>query len=90
VSADSVNIVSIEKRVIDIISEQTDVDKTEITGETSFSHDLNFDSLDLIELVMGFEDEFEMTIPDVEAEKVETVGDVINYIACVQSKSKEQ
>lgn len=89
-SADSVNIVSIEKRVIDIISEQTDVDKTEITCETSFSNDLNFDSLDLIELVMEFEDEFEMTIPDVEAEKVETVGDVINYIACVQSKSKEQ
>jgi acyl carrier protein len=90
VSADSVNIVSIENRVIDIISEQTDVDKTEITLKTSFSNDLNFDSLDLIELVMEFEDEFEMSIPDEEAEKVATVGDVINYIACVQSKSKEQ
>jgi acyl carrier protein len=90
VSADSVNIVSIENKVIDIISEQTGVDRTEITCETSFSDDMNFDSLDLIELVMEFEDEFEVTITDEETERIDTVGDVIDYIVNVQSKSKEQ
>ena len=89
-SADSVDIVSIEKRVVDIIIEHTDVDKTEITCETSFSKDLNFDSLDLIELVMEFEDEFGMDIPDEEAEKILTVGGAVDYIEnVVQSKSQE-
>jgi acyl carrier protein len=90
VSADSVDIVSIEERVLEIICKQTDVDKTEITRETSFSNDLNFDSLDLIEVVMEFEDEFGMDIPDEDAEKIQTVGGVVDYIVDVQSKSQEQ
>jgi len=70
----------IEAKVIDIVAEQMGVDKTEITRETSFTNDLNADSLDTVELVMEFEDEFETSIPDEEAEKIATVGQAIDYI----------
>ena len=70
----------IEDKVIEIVSEQMGVDKTEITRETSFVNDLNADSLDTVELVMEFEDEFELSIPDEEAEKIQTVGQAIDYI----------
>lgn len=81
---------AIESKVIDIISEQMGVDKSEITKETSFINDLNADSLDTVELVMEFEDEFDMSIPDEEAEKIQTVGAAIDYILKVaQSKGKE-
>ena len=70
----------IEEKVIGIVSEQMGVDKSEITRETSFVNDLNADSLDTVELVMEFEDEFEMSIPDEEAEKIQTVGHAIDYI----------
>jgi len=70
----------IEERVIEIVSDQMGVDKSEITRETSFVNDLNADSLDTVELVMEFEDEFEMSIPDEEAEKIQTVGQAIDYI----------
>jgi acyl carrier protein len=70
----------IEEKVIEIVSEQMGVDKGEITRETSFVNDLNADSLDTVELVMEFEDEFEMSIPDEEAEKIQTVGQAIDYI----------
>ena len=70
----------IEAKVIDIVAEQMGVDKTEITRETSFANDLNADSLDTVELVMEFEDEFETSIPDEEAEKIQTVGHAIEYI----------
>ncbi len=70
----------IEAKVIDIVAEQMGVDKTEITQETSFANDLNADSLDTVELVMEFEDEFETSIPDEEAEKIQTVGHAIEYI----------
>jgi acyl carrier protein len=90
VSAESVDIQAIEKRVVEIISEQMGADKAEITRETSFINDLNADSLDTVELVMEFEDEFDMSIPDEEAEKIQTVGAAIEYIAMVaQSKSQE-
>jgi acyl carrier protein len=71
---------NIEAKVIEIVSEQMGVDKTEITRETSFVNDLNADSLDTVELVMEFEDEFELSIPDEEAEKIQTVGQAIDYI----------
>ncbi len=71
---------AIKEKVIGIISEQMGVDKSEITRETSFINDLNADSLDTVELVMEFEDEFDMSIPDEEAEKIQTVGSAIDYI----------
>ena len=70
----------IEEKVIEIVSEQMGVDKSEITRETSFVNDLNADSLDTVELVLEFEDEFELSIPDEEAEKIQTVGQAIDYI----------
>jgi len=85
-----VDIKAIEEKVIEIISEQMGTEKSEITRETSFINDLNADSLDTVELVMEFEDEFNMSIPDEEAEKIQTVGAAVDYIAkIVQSKSQE-
>jgi acyl carrier protein len=89
VSADEVNVQAIEAKVIDIISEQMGTEKSEITRETSFINDLNADSLDTVELVMEFEDEFDMSIPDEEAEKIQTVGAAIDYI-CNAARSREQ
>ena len=77
----------IEEKVIEIVSEQRGVDKSEITRETSFVNDLNADSLDTVELVMEFEDEFELSIPDEEAEKIQTVGQAIDYIKEHASKA---
>ncbi len=71
---------AIEAKVIDIVAEQMNHDKSEITRETSFVNDLNADSLDTVELVMEFEDEFDLNIPDEDAEKIQTVGDAIKYI----------
>ena len=71
----------IEAKVIDIVAEQMGVDKNEITRDTNFANDLNADSLDTVELVMEFEDEFDTSIPDEEAEKIQTVGQAIEYIA---------
>lgn len=89
-SADNVDVAAIEKKVIEIISEQMGADKSEITRETSFINDLNADSLDTVELVMEFEDEFDMSIPDEEAEKIQTVGAAVDYIVNIaQSKSQE-
>ena len=90
VSIDEVDVQVIENKVIDIISEQMGVDKSEISRETSFINDLNADSLDTVELVMEFEDEFDMSIPDEEAEKIQTVGAAVEYIVNIaQSKKKE-
>jgi acyl carrier protein len=90
VSIDEIDVQAIENKVIEIISEQMGVDKAEITRDTSFINDLNADSLDTVELVMEFEDEFDMSIPDEEAEKIQTVGAAIDYIVNIaQSKKKE-
>ena len=70
----------IEEKVISIIADQMNIDKSEISRDTSFINDLNADSLDTVELVMELEDEFEMSIPDEEAEKIQTVGQAIAYI----------
>ncbi len=77
----------IENKVIEIVSEQMNVDKSEITRETSFVNDLNADSLDTVELVMEFEDEFELSIPDEVAEKIQTVGQAIDHI--VENANKD-
>jgi len=85
-----VDVQAIEDKVVDIISEQMGVDKSEIARETSFINDLNADSLDTVELVMEFEDEFDMSIPDEEAEKIQTVGAAVDYVAkVVHSKNQE-
>jgi len=88
--ADEVDVQAIEEKVINIISEQMGADKSEILKETSFINDLNADSLDTVELVMEFEDEFDLSIPDEEAEKIQTVGAAVDYITkVIQSKSQE-
>jgi acyl carrier protein len=90
VSADEIDVQAIENKVVDIISEQMGVEKSEITRETSFINDLNADSLDTVELVMEFEDEFDMSIPDEEAEKIQTVGAAIEYIVnALHAKNKQ-
>ncbi len=71
---------SIEERVKKIVCEQLNVAEEKVTNETSFVNDLGADSLDMVELVMHFEEDFEMQIPDDEAEKIQTVGDAITYI----------
>jgi acyl carrier protein len=71
----------IEAKVIEIVANQMGADKAQITRDTSFVEDLNADSLDTVELVMEFEDEFETSIPDDQAEKIKTVGQAIDYIA---------
>lgn len=80
----------VRQKVIEIVSEQMGVDKKDITMETSFVNDLNADSLDTVELVMEFEDQFELSIPDEEAEKIQTVGAAVQHIFKHQgSKTKE-
>ena len=70
----------IEEKVVAIVAEQMGVDKGEINLDTNFVNDLNADSLDTVELVMEFEDEFETSIPDEDAEKIQTVGQAISFI----------
>lgn len=75
---------AIEERIKEIIVEQLGVEIDEVTLEASFINDLGADSLDTVELVMALEEEFDQEIPDEDAEKMDTVGKVIDYI-----KSKE-
>ena len=70
----------IQEKVSQIVSKELGIDKSELTREMSFVDDLKADSLDTVELVMEFEDEFEMSIPDEEAEKIRTIGQAIDYI----------
>ncbi|MHC4132670.1 MAG: acyl carrier protein [Planctomycetota bacterium] len=85
-----IDVKAIEGKIIDIISEQMGVDKSEINRETSFINDLNADSLDTVELVMEFEDEFGASIPDEEAEKIQTVGAAVDYIVNVMQTKQEE
>ena len=74
-------------RVIGIVSEQLGVDKEKVTHDTSFVNDLGADSLDTVELVMELEEEFEIDIPDDAAEKIQTVGQAIEFIEQTQTSS---
>jgi acyl carrier protein len=85
-----VDVQVIESKVIEIVSEQMGVDKSGVTRETSFINDLNADSLDTVELVMELEDEFDMSIPDEEAEKIQTVGAAIDYIVNIAKTKKQE
>jgi len=71
---------ALEDKVKDIIVEQLGVDANEVTNEASFIDDLGADSLDTVELVMAFEEEFDIEIPDEDAEKLTTVGQAIEYL----------
>jgi acyl carrier protein len=71
---------SVRDRVIEIVCEQMGAAKDKVGEQTSFINDLGADSLDTVELVMEFEDEFDLNIPDEDAEKIQTVGDAIKYI----------
>jgi acyl carrier protein len=73
-------VASVEERVVDIVAEQLGVDKEKVTKDTSFVNDLGADSLDTVELVMELEEEFDITIPDDAAEKIQTVGQAVEYI----------
>jgi len=73
-------VATVEERVTAIVSEQLSVPKEEITRASSFVDDLKADSLDVVELVMELEDEFDITIPDDDYDKIRTVGDAIGYI----------
>ena len=70
----------IKSRVISIIVDKLGVDEGEVTSESSFTNDLGADSLDTVELIMEFEKEFNIAIPDDQAEKIATVGDAISFI----------
>jgi acyl carrier protein len=78
---------SIEEKVKDIIVEQLGVNPEQVTPQASFIEDLGADSLDIVELVMAFEEEFSVEVPDEDAEKLQTVGDVIKYI---EERAKQQ
>jgi acyl carrier protein len=79
---------TIESKVKSIIADQLGVGDEEIKPESSFIEDLGADSLDIVELVMAMEEEFEVEIPDEEAENIKTVGDAISYINTHKSEPK--
>jgi len=71
---------NILERVIDIVAEELAVDSDEVTEDSSFIEDLGADSLDVVELVMAFEEEFDVEIPDEDAEDIRTVKDAVSYL----------
>ena len=75
------------QKVTELIIEKLGVEADDITPEASFTNDLGADSLDTVELIMEFEKEFEVTIPDEDAEQISTVGDAISYLTEKTSKS---
>jgi acyl carrier protein len=79
---------AVDEKVKQIIVEQLQVDEAEVTPGASFQEDLGADSLDVVELVMQFEEAFDIQIPDEDAEKIKTVKDAIDYIEKSQKGSK--
>lgn len=75
---------SVEAKMIDIIVEQLSVDREKVVSGASFVDDLGADSLDLVELIMAMEEEFDVEIPDEEAEKITTVQNAIDFVAKIQ------
>jgi len=70
----------IESKVKSIIVDKLGVDESEVTNDANFTNDLGADSLDTVELIMEFEKEFDLSIPDEDAENIATVGDAVNYL----------
>ena len=79
----------LEARLKKIIAEQLSVDEDAVVPSASFTDNLNADSLDLVELIMSLEDEFNVEIPDEEAEKILTVGDALNYLSAHATTADE-
>lgn len=77
---------SVEERVIELVCEHLGVNKGQVTRATAFQEDIGADSLDLVEMIMGLEEEFDITIPDDQADKIKTVGEAIDYIEREQAK----
>ncbi|MEL6109591.1 MAG: acyl carrier protein [Planctomycetota bacterium] len=77
---------SVEDRVVDIVAEQLGVDKEKISRDTSFVNDLGADSLDTVELVMELEEEFNISIPDEAAEKIQKVGEAVDFIEAAKGE----
>jgi len=77
----------IEQKVIELVCKQLNVSKEKVTRATSFVNDLGADSLDTVELVMEIEEAFDLSIPDEDAEKIQTVGEAITYIEQKMSTS---
>ena len=75
----------IAQKVKQIIVDKLGVDESEVTNEASFTNDLGADSLDTVELIMEFEKEFDVSIPDEQAENIQTVGDAVTYLASQKS-----
>ena len=71
----------VKEKVIEIVCEQLNAKKEDVKMETSFINDLGADSLDTVELVMEFEERFDVEIPDSDAEKIRTIGDAVSYIS---------
>jgi len=82
-------VASVQERVIDIVAEQLGVNKDQVSRETSFVNDLGADSLDTVELVMELEEEFDINIPDDAAEKIQTVGQAIEFIEQSQANANK-
>jgi acyl carrier protein len=78
---------TVEQRVIDIVAEQLGVEKDKITRDTHFVNDLGADSLDTVELVMELEEEFNISIPEDSAEKIQKVGQAIDFIEQAQQEA---
>jgi acyl carrier protein len=81
---------SVEAKVKSIIADQLGVDLNEVVQTASFTDDLGADSLDIVELVMAFEEEFGIEIPDEDAEKIGTVNDAIDYIGSHAESAEEE
>ena len=76
----------IAQKVTEIICEQLSVEESEVTRDASFVETLNADSLDIVELIMAFEEAFDIEIPDEEAEKIRSVGDAVDYVTAHKKK----
>ena len=79
----------VEQQVKEIICEQLSVEESEVTRDASFVETLNADSLDIVELIMGFEEGFNIDIPDEQAEKIRTVDDAVKYLETRVKKKKK-
>lgn len=77
---------TITERVTKIIADKLVIDASEVTAEANFKQDLGADSIDLVELIMEFEKEFELSIPDEKAEEIETVGNAIEFLEAEVNK----